>query len=109
MNPELIANDAAQEVPNQDYEFRPPGDDVRQMEVLQTDYWEARSPPHKKWDDECTDESHGTKVASKAVGTQFGVAKSVSAFETTSKPMLVSSNWVLSWSSPVAITHHKPK
>ncbi|KAH7075138.1 hypothetical protein FB567DRAFT_597071 [Paraphoma chrysanthemicola] len=58
---------------NYQYEFHPDGDDPDNMVVLQTD-WSKRmnEDPHS---DHCPVESHSTFVGSKAVGTQYGVAK----------------------------------
>jgi hypothetical protein len=73
-------------------EFHPPNDDYTQMEVLQTDRWALSHRPGDLYEDE-SQLSHGTKVAAKAVGTQFGVAKSVSlpqAINTSSIVLLCS-------------------
>ncbi|KAH7347071.1 peptidase S8/S53 domain-containing protein [Pyrenochaeta sp. MPI-SDFR-AT-0127] len=59
--------------PMYEYEFHPEHEDPNNIVVLQTatSLFEKQSP----WEDHSESGFHGTFVASKAIGTQFGVAK----------------------------------
>jgi hypothetical protein len=59
-----------------EYEFRPPGGFPDRIQVLQTMYSKNENHEDPLKDD--SGHSHGTAVASKALGSQYGLAKSVS-------------------------------
>jgi hypothetical protein len=76
--PPINSNDIDSQKQKADYEFHLPGGSPENIEVLQTQMSiEAKQDPHTDAD---TEFGHTTAVASKALGSQWGVAKSVSSY-----------------------------